>query len=139
MACFLVPAAEAAVTTVAERVIHSRERNASSAAEGTAAAAKLSVSHHLRRLNTLLWGGSALLCFEHIWHGEIVPFFPFLTAAADPQAMAEVFSEMSASGVAMALVCTGAWGVITAVSCAADRKTRQDAQAQHNAETEGAS
>jgi len=33
-------------------------------------------------LTNMLWGGSLLLAFEHVWHGEETPWFPFLTAAA---------------------------------------------------------
>ena len=43
-------------------------------------------SRKLKWLSYLLWGGALLLCFEHIWHGEVVPFFPFLTAMSDPGA-----------------------------------------------------
>ncbi|MFR2512674.1 MAG: hypothetical protein ACLS9K_12645 [Lachnospira eligens] len=45
----------------------------------------LPFSRKLRWLNNMLWGGTALLAFEHVWHGEVTPFFPFLTAAGNAQ------------------------------------------------------
>ena len=54
----------------------------------------------------LLWGGAFLLCYEHIWHGEVVPWFPFLTAASDPASAAEMLHEMATVGVAMAALVT---------------------------------
>ncbi|MCC8013571.1 MAG: hypothetical protein LIO87_00095, partial [Eubacterium sp.] len=60
-------------------------------------------------LNNMLWGGSALLAFEHIWHGEITPWFPFLTNAANAADRAEMLFEMATSGTAMAAVVTVFW------------------------------
>ena len=77
MACFIVPATEAIVTTVAAKCIRHHEKQSGSKAA-------LPFSEKLGWLNKMLWGGSALLAFEHLWHGEISPFYPFLTAAADP-------------------------------------------------------
>ena len=36
-------------------------------------------------LNALLWGGVILLVLEHVWHHEVVPWPPFLTAMATQQ------------------------------------------------------
>ena len=77
-------------------------------------------------LNGLLWGGSGLLAFEHVWHGEIIPSFPFLTAASDPAQTAEMLHEMAVSGTAMALLVTAVWAVyvlITAKSKSRDADT----------------
>jgi hypothetical protein len=61
----------------------------------------------------MLWGGSGLLAFEHLWHGEITPFFPFLTAANDPADTAEMLHEMATSGTSMAALVTLVWlGVV---------------------------
>lgn len=105
MACFLVPTTEAIVTTVAAKLI--RKHEASAPAADSAA---IPFSEKLGWLNKLLWGGSALLAFEHVWHGEVTPFFPFLTAAADAADRAEMLHEMATSGVAMALLVTAVWG-----------------------------
>ena len=66
-------------------------------------------------LTYLLWGGAFLLCFEHIWHGEVVPWFPFLTAMNDPGDAAEMFHEMATVGVTMAVIVTVVWAVMIAV------------------------
>ena len=110
MACFIVPTTEAIVTTIAAKCVKKHE--AAAPAGDTAA---IPFSEKLGWLNKLLWGGSALLAFEHVWHGEVTPFFPFLTAAADAADRAEMFHEMATSGVAMALLVTAVWGCMCAV------------------------
>ena len=95
MACFLAPAAEAVVTTVLQKKLDQKEKeaqhvsvehieNTQSIQESTKPKHKISWSRKLKWLNTMLWGGSALLCVEHIWHGEVVPWPPFLTAMQTP-------------------------------------------------------
>lgn len=121
MACFLVPAAEAVVTTVATRALSRREAAeaptaGADAAETASDAARIPMSRKLRWLSNLLWGGSALLAFEHLWHGEIILSFPFLTAASDPASLAEMLAEMATVGVTMALVATAAWIVMVLVA-----------------------
>lgn len=126
MACFIVPAAEAVVTTIAAKVIEKKENKteAEKTVQETALAAVPNerFSSKLKRLNYLLWGGSGLLAFEHLWHGEIQPFFPFLTAAANPADTAEMLHEMATVGVTMAVVVTAVWGVMTLVSGRIRRK-----------------
>ena len=78
MACFTVPAAEAIITTIAGKIIKSKELKQGASGEGETPKIKLSTK--ISWLNKMLWGGSALLAFEHVWHGEVVPFFPVLTA-----------------------------------------------------------
>jgi len=73
---------------------------------------KIKFSRKLRWLTNLLWGGSALLAFEHIWHGEVVPWFPFLTAVENPESAAEMLREMASTGVSMALLVTAVWGIM---------------------------
>lgn len=121
MACFTVPATEAIITTIAEKIIKSKEKKqALSGAVSTKAdenneITKISFSTKLGWLNKMLWGGSALLAFEHVWHGEVVPFFPFLTAVKDGEAM-EMLHEMATAGVSMALLVTAVWGVMVGVT-----------------------
>ena len=128
MACFTVPAAEAIITTVAERIIKSKEKKlALSGAVNTKAddneAPKISLSTKIGWLNKMLWGGSALLAFEHVWHGEVVPFFPFLTAVKDGNAM-EMLHEMATAGVCMALLVTAAWGIMVGVVSMFEKKSK---------------
>ncbi len=117
MACFLVGAAEAAVVTAAAQILERKERSGQarlSGAEHSARSAEelLPWSRRLKWLARLLWGGALLLCFEHIWHGEVVPWFPFLTAAENPADMAEMLHEMATVGVTMAVIVTVVWAVM---------------------------
>ncbi|MGN0537502.1 MAG: hypothetical protein ACI4M3_05955 [Acutalibacteraceae bacterium] len=113
MACFLVPVAEAIVTTIAAKVVKSHEVKAEK---------PLKISKSLNRLSGFLWGGSALLAFEHIWHGEITAWFPFLTAASNPADMAEMFYEMATAGTSMALLVTVVWAAIEIISSKIGKK-----------------
>ena len=119
MACFLVPAAEAIVTTIVTKVVKSTEKEEKvkiSLSDGTVEEVKkVKFSAKLKWLSNLLWGGSALLAFEHIWHGEVVPFFPFLTAVQNGET-ADMLAEMSSAGVTMAVLVTAVWVCMLIVS-----------------------
>lgn len=112
MACFVIPATEAIITTVATKIIEKKETSEISDLTVTN---KEFFSTKLKRLNKMLWGGSALLAFEHLWHGEIQPFFPFLTAAANEADAVNMLHEMSTVGVTMALLVTFVWGISNVV------------------------
>lgn len=119
MACFVVPAVEAVVVTgVYLAVKHSEEKKALSMPKTEDGAltkdSKIAWSKKLSWLMGLLWGGVLLLAFEHFWHGEVVPFPPFLTAMADPEDAAEMFHEMATVGVSMAVCVTAVWAGICA-------------------------
>lgn len=132
MACFIVPAAEAVVMTVAAKVIEHKEKKNEAVtaqtqsgvneciadeAEITETAEKIPFSRKLKWLSKLLWGGSVLLAFEHVWHGEVVPWFPFLSAASDPADFIEMLYEMVTVGVAMAVLVTAVWlGMLAVIS-----------------------
>lgn len=125
MACFLVPAAEAVVTTLAAKLLKSREkaRNVEiRLPDGSVeTATRVPFSTKLGWLNKLLWGGSALLAFEHVWHGEVVPFFPYLTAVRDGET-SEMLAEMGSAGVMMAALVTVVWFGMLAVSAMVERR-----------------
>ena len=125
MGCFLVPVTEAVVTTVAEKVIKSKETEETvsiSFADGSVEeVAKIKFSTKLGWLNKLLWGGSALLAFEHIWHGEVVPFFPFLTAVENGET-AGMLAEMGSAGVMMSVLVTAVWAGMLAVSAVMEKR-----------------
>jgi len=114
MACFTVPVGEAIVTTIAQKVLSKKEPKDNGG--------RISFSRKLGWLNKLLWGGSALLAFEHVWHGEITPHFPFLTAVEDGKT-AEMLKEMATNGVTMALLVTAVWGVMCAVTAMIEKRT----------------
>ena len=109
MACFLVSAAEAVVVTVAEKVLQKKELMAAETESVKTADQRIPVSRKLHWLSSMLWGGAVLLLFEHVWHGEVVPWFPFLTAMSDPGDMAEMLHEMATIGVSMAVLVTLVW------------------------------
>lgn len=116
MACFLVPTAEAIVVTAVNRLSAKKETQQENAAVAenadVSAFAPISFHEKVKWLQNMLWGGSALLAFEHVWHGEVVPWFPFLTAAENPADLAEMLGEMSTTGVTMAALVTAVWGLM---------------------------
>ena len=116
MACFLVPAAEAAVVTVVTKIAEAKGVPADGFIKKT------------KWLTNTLWGGSALLAFEHAWHGEIMPVFPFLTNAVNAADRAEMFHEMATVGVTMALLITAVWGIGVAVTHSMAKKSRKSAE-----------
>ncbi len=126
MACFLVPVAEAVVTTVVAKVMEKKEKETEKVeiqVDGKAEeVTKVPFSRKLKWLNSLLWGGSALLAFEHVWHGEVVPWFPFLTAASDPADAAEMLHEMGTVGVSMAVLVTVVWLGMLGVSALIEKR-----------------
>ena len=130
MACFLVPTAEAVVTTIAAKALKSKEATpeavkAQHDETGLTETEKIPFSRKLGWLNKLLWGGSALLAFEHVWHGEVEPWFPFLTAASNPADAAEMLHEMSTVGVAMAALVTAVWAGMVAVSSIMEKRAKK--------------
>ena len=130
MACFLVSAAEAAIVTAVEKAEEKKELSAVEKNEGAKGEeVKIPLSRKLRWLTYMLWGGAALLAFEHIWHGEVVPWFPFLTAMSNPADTAEMLHEMMTVGVSMAVLITLVWiGMCTAADAIVKRPVREAAQ-----------
>ena len=129
MACVVTPIAEAVVTTIVGKIVKKQEAKyekvALSRGEKLSDDNKIPFSRKISWLSKLLWGGSALLVFEHVWHGEIVPFFPFLTAASDPSAAAVMKAEMASVGGAMSLLLTGVWCVMLGVCAYLERKEKK--------------
>ena len=128
MACFLVPGTEAIVVTAAAVLLKKYEQNKTQVklSDGhtqTQTSAKPRFAAKLFWLADLLWGGVILLAFEHLWHGEVVPFFPFLTAATQGAgAVSEMLGEMASVGVLMAVLVTAIWGVMVAVATAIEKR-----------------
>ncbi|MCD7728897.1 MAG: hypothetical protein LUI60_03190 [Clostridia bacterium] len=126
MACFLVPAAEAVITTIANKVIKTKEKKKQKEGADNAAESqnKVKFSAKLGWLNKMLWGGSALLAFEHLWHGEISPTFPFLTAVENGET-AQMLVEMGTVGVTMAVLVTAVWGAMVGISYLLEKRSRK--------------
>ncbi len=123
MACFLVPTTEAIVTTIIKKTADNK-------AEKKGTEIKNPFLKKMNWLNNMLWGGSALLAFEHVWHGEVTPFFPFLTNAATPESASEMLREMATSGVAMAALVSAVWVGMVLVTGAIEKRTVADGEQQ---------
>jgi len=113
MACFLVPMGEAIVTTIVQKAVENKERKVGGERIKNAGS---SWSRKLSWLNKMLWGGTALLALEHIWHGEVVPWPPFLTAMENPAEIGPMLREMATIGVAMAIAVTVVWGIMVLIT-----------------------
>ncbi len=116
MACFLVPAAEAIVTTVTQKIVEKSEGKAPEKE-----VKHIRFSEKLGWLNRMLWGGSALLAFEHVWHGEVIPTFPFLTAVQNGETE-EMLAEMGTAGVGMAVLVTIVWAAMAGLSSVIEKR-----------------
>lgn len=92
MACFLVP-------TIIGIGAHSQKK-------------RLPESWHAGWLAAMILGGAAGLAVEHVAHGEIVPWPPFLTAMATPAQTAVMLQEMAAVGIPMTLALVAAWAIL---------------------------
>ncbi len=122
MACFLVPTGEAIVATVVGQIEKKKVEENKVEVDTT----KIPFTRKLKWLTNLLWGGAVLLAFEHLWHGEVVPFPPFLTAMNDPGDTAEMLHEMSTVGVTMAVIITVVWIVMCIAADAIAKRPVQD-------------
>ena len=125
MACFAVPAVEAVAVTAVAFILQKRETaRATQVVAGTDSPIeehKTTLSRKLKWLRNLLFGGAFLLAFEHVWHGEVVPWFPFLTAVESGEA-AEMLHEMATVGVTMAVLITLVWVGMVLVSNALEKR-----------------
>jgi len=81
----------------------------------------------------MLWGGTALLALEHVWHGELVPWPPFLTAMQTPGETGPMLHEILTYGVIMTAVVIVAWGIMVGVA-----ELRARAKSMPEGETEAA-
>ncbi len=129
MACFLVPTAEAIVTTVAAKVLEKKENEnklkltaPTTGAKALETEEKTAFSRKLMWLSYMLWGGAVLLMFEHVWHGEVTAWFPFLAAMADKADTVSMLHEMATAGVLMAVLVTAVWAVMLVVTSAIEKR-----------------
>ena len=125
MACFLVSAAEAVVVTAVKKAVEKKEIELKAERPEIANEIEehsISFSQKLGWLMKMLWGGAFLLLIEHMWHGEVVPWPPFLTAMASAEETASMLHEMATVGVAMDLLVTLAWVVMLVVSNVMERR-----------------
>lgn len=67
-------------------------------------------------------GRSAAIVLEHVWHGEIVPWAPFITAMRTPEETAEMLREIAVSGTLMAVLITAVWAVMVLIAIWFEKK-----------------
>jgi len=108
MACFTAPLVEAVIVKAVEKSI---EKKGSHESEN-----KVPLARKIKWLSTMLFGGSALLAFEHIWHGEITAWFPFLTAMSNKEDTITMLKEIGTVGVSMAVLITAVWLIMCKVA-----------------------
>ena len=120
MACFLAPLAESVAVSAVKKCVEKKE-----GAEGANGAL---FSEKLGWLNKMLYGGSFLLAIEHVWHGEVVPWPPFLTAMNNPADVAPMLGEIATVGVSMAVLITAVWCVMVLVSARIERGAAERAR-----------
>lgn len=137
MACFLVTAVEAVAVTAAAQIIAQKAKKelgspvcAHDSVMTNEQNEKLSFAKKLMWLAKLLWGGAFLLAFEHVWHGEVTAWFPFLTAAATPETASVMLHEMATVGVMMSVLVTAVWCVMLAVSKSVEKKAEKEIKAE---------
>jgi hypothetical protein len=131
MACFLVPAGEAIVTTIVQKVIEHKEKKTGEEKDHVIG---MKWSRRLGWLNKMLWGGTILLALEHVWHGEIIARPPFLTAMENSADTATMLYEIATVGVAMAVTVTVIWGIMVLI---AELKARHISEAKEAPVTGG--
>jgi len=104
---------ESVIMSIVQRIVEKREKKSGKL---NTEKNKLSMSSKISWLNKLLWGGSALLAIEHIWHGEVVPWFPFLTSMESAEETSAMLNEISTNGIFMAIAVTIVWVIMVIIS-----------------------
>ena len=113
MACFTISAIGAIGAGVARHIVKHHEKKMALVNKDEPKEYKFGSevpwSKKLSYLEMTLWGGSFVLAGEHILHGEMVPYPPFLTAMANKEDTIEMLKEMGTVGVTMFLFLVFAW------------------------------
>ena len=89
MACFVAPMSLAVVTTIFRK--------------------KIPENLKIGWLNIMIWGGVIMLAVEHIAHGEVVLYPPFLTAMQTPAEIPVMLQEMATIGGTMTIAIIFIW------------------------------
>jgi hypothetical protein len=105
MTCFLTPIATGIVTTVFRK--------------------KIPAALKIGWLNIMLWGGVAMLAIEHIAHGEVVFYPPFLTAMQNPADVPVMLQELATVGGSMTIAIVLAWIILVAITSKMPRLSKQ--------------
>ena len=101
MSCFLVPLAQAILTSAY------RKANQKSVTDPSSNLFK----RNLPALEKMLWGGTVMLIVDHVINGELTWKYPFFTALGQEGGGAVMLREILTVGVPMALALTAVWAV----------------------------
>ena len=104
MSCFIVPLAQAMVTSTYRKVNEKTIESSGSV-----------LKRHIPALEKMLWGGSVMLVVDHIINGELTWRFPFFTALEQAGGGAVMLREMLTVGVPMSLAITAVWAIYAIV------------------------
>ena len=105
MACFIAPMATGIVTTVFRK--------------------KIPAALKIGWLNIMLWSGVAMLAIEHIAHGEVVFYPPFLTAMQNPADIPVMVQELVTVGGTMTIAIVVVWIILVAITSRMPRVSKQ--------------
>jgi len=105
MACFIAPMATGIVTTVFRK--------------------KIPAALKIGWLNIMLWGGVVMLAIEHIAHGEVVLYPPFLTAMQNPADIPVMLQELATVGGTMTIAIVVVWIILVAITSRMPRVSKQ--------------
>ena len=129
MACFTVSAVAGVGVAVARHIVKHHENKlvlANREAPVEKFGSDIKWSKKLGYLELTLFSGSFILAAEHIIHGEVVPFPPFLTAMESAEETAEMWQEIGTVGVGMLAILVLAWAIgVFAVDFIKYRKRKQ--------------
>jgi len=109
MACFIAPMSLGIVTTIFRK--------------------KIPENLKIGWLNIMIWGGVIMLAVEHIAHGEVVFFPPFLTAMNDPSEIPVMLQELATVGGTMTIAIVCIWLTMVLVSQKVIQKTKKPTKA----------
>jgi len=114
MACFTVSLVAGIGVAVARHIVKGNEKKQELAhveIDQSKFGAEVKWSKKLAYLELMLFGGSFVLALEHIIHGEITFYPPFLTAMESYETVMEMLNEIATVGTAMLGILVAAWAV----------------------------
>ena len=92
MACFIAPLSLGIVTTIFRK--------------------KIPENLKIGWLNIMIFGGAIMLAVEHIVHGEIILYPPFLTAIQTAEEIPIMLKEMAVVGGTMTIALVAIWAIM---------------------------
>ncbi len=125
MACFTAPLAEAIVISIVKSIVYKKHKT-DELVKTSQNNDSGSITTKLGWLEKMLYGGSFLLAVEHIYHGEIVFYPPFLTAMRSPEEISVMLHEIATVGVGMAVLVTAVWGIAVGLSAFMHKRNKRE-------------